>query len=56
VFTGTPGVFVNLEDTIKGFKGIIDGEYDHLPEAAFYMVSTIESVVEKAKKMADEAA
>jgi F-type H+-transporting ATPase subunit beta len=56
VFTGTPGVFVNLEDTIKGFKGIIDGEYDHLPEAAFYMVSTIEAVVEKAKKMADEAA
>jgi len=56
VFTGTPGVFVNLEDTIKGFKGIIDGEYDHLPEAAFYMVSTIEAVVEKAKKMAEEAA
>jgi F-type H+/Na+-transporting ATPase subunit beta len=56
VFTGTPGVFVNLEDTIKGFKGIIDGEYDHLPEAAFYMVSTIEAVVEKAKQMADEAA
>ena len=56
VFTGTPGVFVNLEDTIKGFKGIVDGEYDHLPEAAFYMVSTIESVVDKAKQMADEAA
>jgi F-type H+/Na+-transporting ATPase subunit beta len=56
VFTGTPGVFVNLEDTIKGFKGIIDGEYDHLPEAAFYMVSTIEAAVEKAKKMAEEAA
>ena len=56
VFTGTPGVFVNLEDTIKGFKGIIDGEYDHLPEAAFYMVSTIEAAVEKAKKMAAEAA
>ena len=56
VFTGTPGVFVNLEDTIKGFKGIVEGEYDHLPEAAFYMVSTIESVVEKAKQMADEAA
>ncbi len=56
VFTGTPGVFVNLEDTIKGFKGIVDGEYDHLPEAAFYMVSTIEAVVEKAKQMADEAA
>ena len=56
VFTGTPGVFVNLEDTIKGFKGIVDGEYDHLPEAAFYMISTIESAVEKAKKMAEEAA
>ncbi|HJN25149.1 MAG TPA: F0F1 ATP synthase subunit beta [Rhodospirillales bacterium] len=56
VFTGTPGVFVNIEDTVKGFKGIIDGEYDHLPEAAFYMVSTIEAVVEKAKKMAEEAA
>ena len=56
VFTGTPGVFVNLEDTVKGFKGIVDGEYDHLPEAAFYMVSTIESVVEKAKKMEEEAA
>jgi F-type H+-transporting ATPase subunit beta len=56
VFTGTPGVFVNLEDTVKGFKGIIDGEYDHLPEAAFYMISTIETAVEKAKKMAEEAA
>jgi len=56
VFTGTPGVFVALEDTVKGFKGIVDGEYDHLPEAAFYMVSTIESAVEKAKKMAEEAA
>ncbi len=56
VFTGTPGVFVNLEDTVKGFKGIVEGEYDHLPEAAFYMVSTIEAAVEKAKKMAEEAA
>jgi F-type H+-transporting ATPase subunit beta len=56
VFTGTPGVFVNLEDTIKGFKGIVAGEYDHLPEAAFYMVGTIEEAVEKAKKMAEEAA
>ena len=56
VFTGTPGVFVNLEDTIKGFKGIIEGEYDHLPEAAFYMVSTIEAVIEKAKDMAEKAA
>jgi F-type H+-transporting ATPase subunit beta len=56
VFTGTPGVFVNLEDTIKGFKGIVAGEYDHLPEAAFYMVGTIEEAVEKAKRMAEEAA
>ncbi|MBO6949034.1 MAG: F0F1 ATP synthase subunit beta [Rhodospirillales bacterium] len=56
VFTGTPGVLVSLEDTIKGFKGIVDGEYDHLPEAAFYMVGTIEEAIEKAKKLAAEAA
>jgi len=56
VFTGTPGVFVALEDTIKGFKGIVAGDYDHLPEAAFYMVGTIDEAVEKAKKMAEEAA
>ena len=56
VFTGTPGVFVNLEDTIKGFKAICAGEYDHLPEGAFYMVGTIEEVIEKAQKMAAEAA
>ena len=56
VFTGTPGVFVSLEDTIKGFKGVCAGDYDHLPEAAFYMVGTIEDVVEKAKRMAEEAA
>ena len=56
VFTGTPGVLVPLEDTIKGFKGIVDGDYDHLPESAFYMVGTIEEAVEKAKKMAAEAA
>jgi len=56
VFTGSPGVFVNLEDTIKGFKGICAGEYDHLPESAFYMVGTIEEAVEKARKMAEEAA
>ncbi|QNT70401.1 F0F1 ATP synthase subunit beta [Defluviicoccus vanus] len=56
VFTGSPGVFVSLEDTIKGFKGIVAGEYDHLPEAAFYMVGTIEQAVEKAKKLAEEAA
>ncbi|WP_404380918.1 F0F1 ATP synthase subunit beta [Caenispirillum salinarum] len=56
VFTGSPGVFVNLEDTIKGFKGIINGDYDHMPEQAFYMLGTIDEAVEKAKKMAAEAA
>jgi len=56
VFTGTPGVLVSLEDTIKGFKGIVDGEYDHLPEQAFYMVGTIDEALEKGKKMAAEAA
>ncbi len=56
VFTGTPGKFVDLEDTIKGFKGILDGEYDDLPEAAFYMCGTIEETIEKAKRMAAEAA
>ncbi len=55
VFTGAPGVFVQLEDTIKGFKGIIEGEYDHLPEQAFYMVGTIEDAVAKGKKMAEAA-
>ena len=56
VFTGSPGVLVSLDDTIKGFKGIVDGEYDHLPEAAFYMVGTIDEAVAKAKKMAAEVA
>jgi F-type H+-transporting ATPase subunit beta len=56
VFTGTPGVFVKLEDTIKAFKGIVAGEYDDMPESAFYMVGTIEEAVEKARKMAAEAA
>jgi len=56
VFTGSPGIFVDLEDTIKGFKAIVEGEYDHLPESAFYMTGTIEQVVEKATKMAQEAA
>jgi F-type H+-transporting ATPase subunit beta len=56
VFTGTPGVFVDLADTIKGFRAIVDGEYDHLPESAFYMVGTIEEVEAKAQKMAAEAA
>ena len=56
VFTGTPGVLVSLEDTIKGFKGIVDGDYDHLPESAFYMVGTIDEAIDKAKRMAAEAA
>ncbi|MFC1673714.1 F0F1 ATP synthase subunit beta [Pseudomonadota bacterium] len=56
VFTGSPGKLVSLEDTIKGFKGILAGEYDHLPEAAFYMVGGIDEALEKAKEMAAEAA
>jgi F-type H+/Na+-transporting ATPase subunit beta len=56
VFTSSPGVFVDLADTIKGFKGLCEGDYDHLPEAAFYMVGTIEEAVAKAEKLAAEAA
>ena len=56
IFTGTPGKFVDLEDTIKSFRAILDGEYDDLPEAAFYMCGGIEDVIEKAKKMAADAA
>ncbi|TLG78152.1 F0F1 ATP synthase subunit beta [Methylocystis sp. B8] len=56
VFTGSPGKLVALADTIKGFKGLVEGEYDHLPEAAFYMVGSIEEAVEKAAKLAKEAA
>ena len=56
VFTGSPGKFVDLADTIKGFRGLCDGKYDHLPEQAFYMVGTIEEAVEKGKKLAAEAA
>jgi F-type H+-transporting ATPase subunit beta len=55
VFTGSPGKLVDLQDTIKGFKGLVEGKYDHLPEAAFYMVGTIEEAVEKGKKLAAEA-
>jgi F-type H+-transporting ATPase subunit beta len=51
VFTGSPGIYVSLKDTITGFKGILSGEYDHLPEQAFYMVGSIEQAVEKAEKM-----
>ncbi|MBW8858576.1 MAG: F0F1 ATP synthase subunit beta [Caulobacter sp.] len=54
-FTNTPGAFVQLKDTIRSFKGIVDGEYDHLPEAAFYMVGPIEEAVAKAEKLAGEA-
>ncbi|MEQ8448188.1 MAG: F0F1 ATP synthase subunit beta [Nitratireductor sp.] len=56
VFTGKSGKFVDLPDTIKSFKGLCEGEYDHLPEAAFYMVGTIEEAVEQGKKLAAEAA
>lgn len=52
VFTGSPGKYVPLKETIRGFKGICDGDYDHLPEQAFYMVGSIEEAVEKAKKIA----
>ena len=55
VFTVSPGKFVSLEDTIKGFDGLVKGDYDHIPEAAFYLVGTIEEALEKAKKMAEEA-
>ncbi|MFN7710739.1 MAG: F0F1 ATP synthase subunit beta [Holosporales bacterium] len=56
VFTGSPGVFVSLAETIAGFKGIVEGKYDHLPEMAFYMVGNIDEAVEKAKRLAVEAA
>ena len=56
VFTGSPGKLVPLEDTIKSFRDLVDGKYDHLPEAAFYLVGSIEEAVEKAQKMAAEAA
>ena len=56
IFTGAPGVFVELADTIRGFKGLCEGKYDHLPEPAFYMVGTIEQAVEKGKRLAAEAA
>ncbi|GAB5464372.1 MAG: hypothetical protein HoeaKO_44630 [Hoeflea alexandrii] len=56
VFTGSPGKLVDLADTIKGFKGLVNGDYDHLPEPAFYMVGTIEEAVEKAQRLAAEVA
>jgi F-type H+-transporting ATPase subunit beta len=55
VFTGIPGKFVQVEDTVKSFKAVVDGEYDHLPESAFYMVGGIEEAVEKARRLAEEA-
>src|SRR6476659_3783863 len=56
VFTGSPGKFVDIADTIKGFRGLCEGKYDHLPEQAFYMVGTIEEAVDKGKRLAAEAA
>ena len=56
IFTGSPGIQVPLEETVRSFKGLVNGEYDHLPEQAFYMVGGIEDVIEKAAKMAAEAA
>ena len=56
VFTGSPGVQVPLKDTIEGFKGLCDGDYDHLPEQAFYLVGSIDEAVKKAEKLAAEAA
>ena len=56
VFTGISGKFVQIEDTVKSFKAVVEGEYDHLPENAFYMVGGIDEAIEKAKKLAAEAA
>ncbi|RTL68919.1 MAG: F0F1 ATP synthase subunit beta, partial [Hyphomicrobiales bacterium] len=55
VFTGSPGKLVSIQDTIKGFKGLVNGDYDHLPEQAFYMVGTIEEAIAKAEKLAEAA-
>jgi len=55
VFTGTPGELVPVEETVRGFKGIVNGDYDHLPEAAFYMVGSIDQAIAKAKKLAEAA-
>ncbi len=52
MFTGIPGKFVQVEDTVRSFKAVVDGEYDHLPEAAFYMVGGIDEAVAKAEKLA----
>ena len=53
-FTGTSGVLVGIEDTVKGFKDLCEGSYDHLPEIAFYMVGRVEDAVEKAEKLAQD--
>ena len=55
-FTGTPGVYVRLEDTIRGFKEVLEGKHDDLPEQAFYLVGTIEEAIEKGKKLMQDAA
>ena len=55
MFTGSPGKLVSLADTIKGFKGLCNGDYDHLPEQAFYMVGTIDEAFAKAEKLAEAA-
>ena len=55
IFTGSPGKYVTLEDTLAGFKGILAGDYDHLPENAFYMVGSMSEALEKAEKMASKA-
>ena len=55
VFTGTPGKYVPIEETLKGFKGILNGDYDHIPEQAFYMVGTIDEALEKAKSLTEKA-
>ena len=52
VFTGKTGSLVSIDDTVKGFKGLVNGDYDHLPEQAFYMVGTIEEAVQKAEELA----
>jgi F-type H+-transporting ATPase subunit beta len=54
-FTNAPGVLVDVKDTVRGFKGLVEGEFDHLPEQAFYMVGTIEDAIKKAQKMAEAA-
>jgi F-type H+-transporting ATPase subunit beta len=56
VFTGVEGKFVDVKDTVRGFKGLVEGDYDHLPEQAFFMVGTIEDAIAKAQRMAAEAA